>query len=127
MFKSIQFISRQTGYHLIDTDFDVCVPLPYQESGYRYRLYNGALAANMPSGISKALAMIPVYQNRKANVPKNLALYYLSLSPRTDQTKFLAIATLWFGQYCPEIKFNEIAKCICNQIHQYKWIKQIKS
>ena len=125
MFKSIQFISRQIGYRLLDTDFDICVSLPYEEVGYRYQLYNGTVVRTMPSNIGKALATLRVYQNRKANVPKNMALYYLSLSPRTEQVKFLAVSKLFFEQYCPELKFN--ATCISNKMRQYKWIKQLKS
>lgn len=128
MFKSITFDYITNNYHLIDTEFEVFLPLPYIEVGYYYRLpHSGATAPHLPLYISRVLVLYLEYQKRNADIPKNLALYYISAFSAVDRIRRLATAKLWFSQYAPELKFYNVSKCISNKMNQYVWINQIKS
>jgi len=124
MFKAITH--NITHHRLIDTDFDICLPLPYEwrpgmRGDPRYIFYNGVFVNICSKHINFALSIILEYKKRNMNVAKNLALYYLLLDGTVCQN--LAHAKLWFSQYCPELGFYGLSKCILNKINQYKWIK----
>lgn len=128
MFKAIYYTNAQDGYQVVDEDFKEYTPLPYTEVGYHYFLtHNGCSAPHCPGNISKALALLLFYRKRNADVTRNLALYYLSMGSEPDRVRHLATAKLWFSQYCPDLNFYDMSKCISNKMNQYKWIKQIKS
>ena len=123
MFKSISFTNQIENtnntytlrYLLTDTDFminlDLIIPVEIYE--------NRELATIIPSGL------ITIYSKYKANIPLNIALFYLSQEFHHIATnKFVQIDKVWTDKHFPQLQYGtKYYNCTINQLEKLRFIK----